>query len=63
MTRIQSYKHFQTYCSPVLNAMREKVDYNTNKKQYTIDKKEKIEINKMFERFQSCPTTKEKLAK
>ncbi|MCZ8238169.1 MAG: hypothetical protein O9346_11490 [Leptospiraceae bacterium] len=63
MTRIQSYHHFQTYCSPAMKAIREKVEFNSAKKQYTIDTKEKMEIDKMFVNLQSCPTPKEKLAK
>lgn len=63
MTRIQSYLHFQTYCSPAMNAIREKVEFNSTKKQYTIDTKEKMEIDKMFVNLQNCPTPKEKLAK
>jgi hypothetical protein len=46
-----------------MKAIREKVEFNSAKKQYTIDTKEKMEIDKMFVNLQSCPTPKEKLAK
>jgi hypothetical protein len=59
-TRINSFLYFQKNCQPELKAMRERVDWNKNKNNYSIDIKEKNEIEKMLTNFNSCPTTVDK---